>query len=236
MRCARYAACRWVHAALVLTPWSHSSVVGQFVSLSSTKAFGSAGPGFGYSKESRQVTIDNGKRLIQQLASQLRLTQVRCVQLRHEHWQQTACHTQRRAHGSISRRPMHALARLEHANLPLWWPRACGVVATALRRLCTSAVHSRGAAQFHPGALSAYYAAAHTLHWPSHDPLVPPGRVIAPCASTRADRRGARRSMWWPPVSTWCAGARSPRCCSSTSQRRCACVHDLTSPGRHASN
>ena len=53
-----------------------SSVVGQFVSLSSTKAFGSSGPGFGYSKESRQVTIDNGKRLIQQLASQLHLTQV----------------------------------------------------------------------------------------------------------------------------------------------------------------
>ena len=70
-RCSRVLAVSW----RVLRGVS-SSVVGQFVSLSSTKAFGSSGPGFGYSKESRQVTIDNGKRLIQQLASQLHLTQV----------------------------------------------------------------------------------------------------------------------------------------------------------------
>lgn len=62
--------------SLLRRGYHFSSVVGQFVSLSSTKAFGTTGPGFGYSKESRQITIDNGKRLIQQLASQLRLTQV----------------------------------------------------------------------------------------------------------------------------------------------------------------
>lgn len=52
-----------------------SSVVGQFVSATSGKAYTAAGPGYALSRESREIAINNGKRHIQQLAGSLRLSQ-----------------------------------------------------------------------------------------------------------------------------------------------------------------
>ena len=53
-----------------------SSMIGRFVSATCTKPFGSLrGPGHTYSKESREATINNGRRHISQLASQLKLGQ-----------------------------------------------------------------------------------------------------------------------------------------------------------------
>ena len=48
-----------------------SSVIGQFISGTATKPYGSAGPGYGLMRESREVAIEAGRRQIQQLAAQL---------------------------------------------------------------------------------------------------------------------------------------------------------------------
>ncbi|CAB9523398.1 IIIB 90 kDa subunit [Seminavis robusta] len=51
-----------------------SSMVGQFVSANSSKAFTAGGGGrYGYSKDSRENTLANGRRRIQEVASRLRL-------------------------------------------------------------------------------------------------------------------------------------------------------------------
>jgi len=50
-----------------------SSVIGQFVSATATKPYGTTGPGYGLSRESREVAIENGRRMIQQVAGQLHL-------------------------------------------------------------------------------------------------------------------------------------------------------------------
>ena len=54
-----------------------SSVIGKFVSSTCTKPYGGGlgGPAHGYAKESREVTINNGRRSISQLAATLKLNQ-----------------------------------------------------------------------------------------------------------------------------------------------------------------
>ena len=51
-----------------------SSVIGQFISGTATKPYGAAGPGYGLSRESREVAIEGGRRQIQQLAAQLSMS------------------------------------------------------------------------------------------------------------------------------------------------------------------
>ena len=53
-----------------------SSMVGQFVSATSSKAYTSSGPGrggYGFSRDSRETTLANGRRRIAEVASRLRL-------------------------------------------------------------------------------------------------------------------------------------------------------------------
>jgi len=45
-----------------------SSVIGQFVSATATKPYGVSGPGYGLSRESREVAIENGRRMIHEVA------------------------------------------------------------------------------------------------------------------------------------------------------------------------
>ena len=50
-----------------------SSVIGQFVSATATKPYGVSGPGYGLSRESREVAIENGRRMIVDVAGKLHL-------------------------------------------------------------------------------------------------------------------------------------------------------------------
>ena len=50
-------------------------VLGQFVSSTTTKPYSSGGPGYGYQRESREVTIQQGKKRISALASKLGISQ-----------------------------------------------------------------------------------------------------------------------------------------------------------------
>lgn len=65
-----------------------SSMMGQFVGASGSKPFsggagGGPGGGYGYSRDSRETTLANGRRRIMDVASRLRITSSRFVDSAH---------------------------------------------------------------------------------------------------------------------------------------------------------